>query len=72
MNDDHINLFIEIIKESKYKLQNKFPGIDFHVIFGFLTKNNRSYLRRLKSDNIKYHKITNVLTDKKIVLINIV
>ena len=38
MNDDHINLFIEIIKESKYKLQNKFPGIDFHVIFGILNK----------------------------------
>jgi len=65
INKKDIDLLIEIINHSKNLLKEKYPKVEFHVIYWDITKYkfNKMVIEGLKSKGINLHFITEILPD---------
>ena len=64
ITDHDIQLFLEIVEDSRRKLVEKFPEVEFHVILRDRRSDNATYLKvrdGLKERSIRYHLISDIL-----------
>ena len=64
MNKANVNLFIAIVDKTNQLLQDRYPGVKFHVILWGPGKNY--IIRHLKKKDIPVHPIETILPDYSI------